>query len=256
MISMEDYMSDLNTIGGIHYDMMRRCYNEKSVAFKDYGAKGIIVCPEWHEREQFRQWAIVNGYVKGLRLERRDSSGDYEPDNCYFGDSMKRKSGVAQRAKTIKQHRKSMKKFAGIEGQYSKTRLYNIFKLMHVRCENVLDPHYEKYGGRGINVCKEWSGEDGFFYFYKWAMENGYNEKLSIDRIDNDKGYSPDNCRWATNKVQIDNRRTSKLYEYNGDMMNLKDIAKMTGTQYGMLYSRINKKGMTVYQALEDIVGK
>lgn len=247
-------MSNLNTIGGIHYDMMRRCYNEKSIAFKDYGEKGITVCTEWHDREQFRKWAIENGYVKGLRLERKDSSGNYEPYNCYFGDSLKRKSGIAKRAKAIKQHRKLMKEFAGIENNYSKTRIYNIFKLMHVRCENVSDPHYEKYGGRGINVCDEWSGEDGFFYFYKWAMENGYSEKLSIDRIDNNNGYSPDNCRWATDKVQIDNRRTSKLYEYNGEMMNLNDIAKLTGTKYGMLYSRINKKGMTVYQALEDIV--
>lgn len=249
-------MSNLNTIGGIHYDMMRRCYNEKSVTFKYYGAKGIVVCQDWHDKEIFKQWALSNGYVKGLRLERKDSSGNYEPDNCYFGDSMKRKSRVAQRAKTIKQHRKSMKEFAGIEGQYSKTRLYNIFKLMHVRCENVSDPHYEKYGRRGINVCEEWSGKDGFFYFYKWAMENGYNEKLSIDRIDNDKGYSPDNCQWTTNKVQIDNRRTSKLYKYDGKMLNLQDIANITGTKYGMLYSRINKKGMTVEQALDDIKRK
>ena len=60
-------MADLNTIGGLHYEMMRRCYNETSVAYKDYGAKGITVCLEWHDRENFRKWAIENGYEKGLR---------------------------------------------------------------------------------------------------------------------------------------------------------------------------------------------
>lgn len=249
-------MADLNTIGGIHYEMMRRCYNENAITYKEYGAKGISVCIEWHDREVFKTWARENGYVKGLRLERKDSSGNYEPNNCYFGETMKRKSGKAQRAKKVRQHRKNMKKFAGISGQYSKTRLYNIYTGMHVRCENISDPHYERYGARGIAVCQEWSGEDGFFFFYKWAMENGYTEKLSIDRIDNDKGYSPDNCQWTTNKVQIDNRRTSKLYKYDGKMLNLQDIANITGTKYGMLYSRINKKGMTVEQALDDIKRK
>ena len=160
-------MSDLNTIGGIHYDMMRRCYNEKSVAYKDYGAKGIGVCIEWQDRNSFKQWARENGYAKGLRLQRKDSSGNYEPDNCYFGASVKRRSGAAQRNREIKLRRKNMKEFAGIKGNYSYSRLYRIYNGMHTRCENELDMHYQDYGARGINVCPEWSGQDGFFFFYK-----------------------------------------------------------------------------------------
>lgn len=249
-------MPDLNTIGGIHYDMMRRCYNEKSIAYKDYGARGITVCLEWHDRETFKQWAVSNGYVKGLRLERIDCSGNYEPDNCCFGKSMKRKSGVGQKTKRIMRHRKIMKEYADIHGNYSNTRLYRIYSGMHIRCENERDPHYRNYGGRGIDVCPEWSGKDGFFYFYKWAMENGYREELSIDRVDNDKGYYPDNCRWATNKIQTDNKRTSKLYEYNGKMSNLSDIAKQVGITYGKLYLRVKNKGMTVYEAIKDVKSK
>lgn len=67
-------MADLNSIGGLHYEMMRRCYNPKSIAFKSYGAKGIKVCEEWHDRDNFRKWCNENGYTKGLRLNRIDST--------------------------------------------------------------------------------------------------------------------------------------------------------------------------------------
>lgn len=249
-------LANLNSIGGIHYEMMKRCYNEKSIAYKDYGNKGIIVCPEWHDRETFKQWSRENGYVKGLRLERKDNSGNYEPGNCYFGETLKKKNGVAQRAREVKKYRDEMKSFAGIASSYCGTRLYRIYHAMHTRCENEASSHYQDYGARGIKVCQEWSGENGFFYFYKWAMQNGYADTLSIDRIDNDKGYFPDNCQWATSKVQINNRRTSKLYEYDGEMLTLQDIASRTDTKYGLLYSRINKKDMTVKQALNDIKNK
>ena len=84
-------------------------------------------------------------------------------------------------------------------------------------------------------------------------MENGYSNKLSIDRIDNEKGYSPDNCRWVTMKEQIENRRTSLSFCYNGKNMNLSDIAKLNGTTYGKLYLRVVNKEMTIDDALNDI---
>ena len=201
-------MADLNNIGGLHYEMMKRCYNENSVAYKDYGAKGIAVCDEWHVRENFRKWAIENGYTKGMRLERIDTKKGYYPSNCRFGFKYKKdKSSLGQKTKKTRKHRLEMIEYAGLPEHYCKLRIYRIFVGMHVRCEDKNRDCYRYYGGRGIKVCERWSGKDGFFYFYKWSMENGYSDSLTIDRIDSDGDYEPDNCRWATMEVQLKNRK-------------------------------------------------
>lgn len=89
-------------------------------------------------------------------------------------------------------------------GQWG-TRPYRIWKKMESRCHNPNDQDYKTYGAKGISVCKEW--RNSFQVFYDWAMSHGYADNLSIDRIDNDKGYSPDNCRWATAKEQRHNQK-------------------------------------------------
>lgn len=247
-------MADLNSIGGIHYEMMRRCYNENSVIFKYYGAKGIAVCVEWHDREIFKKWALENGYRKGLRLERIDTEKGYFPENCRFGTKAKKKEyGISQKNRNTRKHRNEMKLASGIEGNYCETRIYRIYKGMHSRCETISQSSYQNYGGRGIRVCDEWSGKDGFFCFYKWAMQNGYADDLSLDRIDNDGNYEPSNCRWADNKTQRKNRRISKNYVYNGKTMSLSEIAEMKGIKYGALYQRVVKKNMKIEDALIDL---
>lgn len=100
--------------------------------------------------------------------------------------------------------------------------LYNIFKAMHDRCENPKNQAYERYGGRGISVCPEWS-LDNIENFISWAYENGWKKGLQIDRIDNDKGYSPDNCRLVTAKENSRNRRSNRYVEVFGQKMLLKE---------------------------------
>ena len=93
------------------------------------------------------------------------------------------------------------------------TRLYNVWNSMKQRCFDTATPGYKNYGARGITVCDEW--RKNFAAFRDWAIANGYDENAqrgscTLDRIDNDKGYSPDNCRWVDMKVQSNNRRSNK----------------------------------------------
>lgn len=98
----------------------------------------------------------------------------------------------------------------------SAKRIYAVYNSMKIRCYNKKFKQYKDYGGRGITICPEWLGENGIKNFSEWAYANGYDEnaprgQCTIDRIDNDKGYSPDNCRWVTMKEQAKNKRNSNL---------------------------------------------
>lgn len=96
------------------------------------------------------------------------------------------------------------------------TRLHGIWKNMHTRCYNPKGKRYSRYGGRGISICEEWNGENGFAKFMEWAYKNGYNEDLTIERIDNDSDYSPINCKWIPLAEQASNRSSSRFVEYRG----------------------------------------
>ena len=116
------------------------------------------------------------------------------------------------------------------------SRLYRIWVCMKTRCYNTNDEHYSNYGARGITICDEWL--HSFPAFAEWSITNGYADNLTIDRKDNNKGYSPDNCRWATAKEQTNNRRNTQLLEFNGEVKTLKEWSETTGIKYQTLIYR------------------
>lgn len=116
-------------------------------------------------------------------------------------------------------------------------KLNKIFNHMYERCYNQSDKRYYDWGGRGIKICKEWL--DDKENFINWALKNGYEEGLTIDRIDNNKGYYPENCRWVTLKENNQNRRSSRFYTINGETKNLQQWCDIYGTNRSMVNKRL-----------------
>ena len=116
------------------------------------------------------------------------------------------------------------------------TRLYTIWKTMRQRCNNPNAQKHEIYHDRGISICDEWND---FNNFRIWAYSNGYAENLSIDRINNDDGYRPENCRWATAKEQSNNRRNTIRFECMGKLMTISEIADICGISYKLAYDKL-----------------
>lgn len=121
------------------------------------------------------------------------------------------KSCGCLKAKAAKENSKKRGDISGEHNPHfrhgqANTKLHKVWREMKNRCKNQNSGSYKNYGARGITVCPEWEEFDTFF---TWAIESGYKEGLSIDRIDNDKGYSPENCRWADWSQQMKNRRRS-----------------------------------------------
>lgn len=121
-------------------------------------------------------------------------------------------------------------------GYANKERLYETWKNMKRRCYDHKNKRYEQYGGRGIIVCKEWL--DDYINFRTWAMANGYNDTLTIDRINVNGNYEPGNCRWSTMREQQNNVTRNRILEYNGNRKTMAEWAK----EYNILYSKFNKR--------------
>ena len=121
----------------------------------------------------------------------------------------------------------------------SNTRIHRIWAGMKDRCYNPNTPKYSRYGARGIRVCDEWL--NSLEAFYEWAMANGYADNLTIDRIDNDGNYCPENCRWSTNEDQCNNRGHHIFLEINGETKTVAQWAKETGIGYRTIHARYNR---------------
>lgn len=128
------------------------------------------------------------------------------------------------------------------------TRLHNIWTNMKSRCNNPKNPRYKDYGGRGITICKEW--DKSFTAFRMWAMDNGYRDDVSIDRIDNDKGYSPSNCRFVDKYTQANNKRNNYHITYEGRTQTINEWSRELGLSVKTLRSRLDRSKWSIKDAL------
>ena len=128
-------------------------------------------------------------------------------------------------------------------------KLYNSWVAMKNRCDSPKNGHYKDYGGRGISVCKEWYD---WFAFKEWALNNGWENGLTIDRIDSNGNYEPSNCRWVTMDVQANNKRSNKMITYQGKTQSLADWCRELERDYAKTKARFNTCHMTPEEAFAD----
>lgn len=132
----------------------------------------------------------------------------------------------------------------------SHTPLCKVWYKMRQRCYSINDQAYKDYGGRGITICDEW--KNNFESFYNWSLANGYTDGLTIDRINNNDGYSPQNCRWSTPKEQANNRRSCRYFTFDGKTMNLMQWCNLLNLPYKIVHSRIYKSKWTFERAISQ----
>lgn len=145
-------------------------------------------------------------------------------------------------------NRREVKEKTTKHGFY-KHPIYQAWSHIKQRCYNPNCKEYEHYGGRGITMCDDWLNNP--VEFINWSFDNGWEKGLTIDRIDNDKGYYPDNCRWVSMEVQENNKSDNHYYLYNGESKTLSQIARENNVSRNSLYYRVNVKNMSIEKALE-----
>lgn len=202
-----------------------------------------------------------------LKVLRKDEGKTDSSKSCYWVCECDCGNIVSRRTSTLKLAQKgampncgcidkkrllscslSMKKHG-----MTNTRIFSVWGNMLDRCNNPRNNEYYLYGGRGISVCNEWRND--FKSFYGWAMDNGYKTGLSIDRIDVNGNYEPSNCRWATIKEQIRNRRNTRFVEVDGKIKTLGEISEEYMVDYAKLYKKVVGKNMNIKDAIKELGG-
>lgn len=131
-------------------------------------------------------------------------------------------------------------------------RLYSIYNGIKKRCYRESEPRYKDYGMRGIKMCDEWlNSENGFDNFVEWSLSHGYNDDLTIDRVDVNADYEPCNCRWVSLQTQQQNKRTTLWVEYKGERVQLRVLCKKHGLSYDTVHNRIYTLGWSVESAID-----
>jgi hypothetical protein len=237
--------------------MVSRCYCKNVSNYKSYGQKGIRVSQEWLDNYySFKKWSMSHGYNDNLSLDRINNSLGYNPDNCRWvtlteqcnNKTNNRKITAFGETKNLIEWQRDIRcpnvscvtiknriKYGWTPEKAistpvktfnkptTKQRLRNIHDGIIYRCTNKKCYQFKDYGGRGIQLCIEWTK---FKNFYDWAINNGYKNNLTLDRIDSNGNYESYNCRWATKHEQVYNKRNTIYLTAFGETKNLEEWSK------------------------------
>ena len=225
------------------------CGNEVIVAGRSLASRGTSSCGclRWDNKVKIGDRF---GRLKVLSLNGRGSRGDILWDClCECGNI-----SVVASSSLTRGHTNScgcyaidkIKEASTKHGMY-KSKIYSVWQGMKARCDNKDNIEYKNYGERGIAVCEEWRT---FTNFLMWAKSSGYSEELSIDRIDVNKGYSPENCRWATIKEQNNNKRNTVLIKGEPLVYVLEDLGITDELDQSAIRMRVQQLGWDIDSAL------
>lgn len=257
----------------IYNHMKNRCYNKNDLRYKDWGGRGITICDEWlNNFAAFQEWALSHGYQDDLTIDRIDNDKNYCPENCRWTTYKKQANNkrnnyyitINNETKTLSEwcelynividvvtNRINQLKWDPLKALTTpiqvqnrnnindKQRLHKIWENMKQRCYNQNHPQYKNYGARNITIYTEWI--NNFDNFYDWAINNGYNNTLSLGRININSNYEPDNCKWMTAKEQANNTRNNKYIIINEEIKTLSEWCEIYNINYKTVKARINQ---------------
>jgi len=213
--------SNDNPLYSLWKSTRQKCQNPSNKSFKSFGERGILFHEDWNNFDVFSAWALANGYTQGKTIELINKDASFSPENCFFSTKFQH-HGMSQ------------------------SRLYTEWRMMLNRCNYPSHKSYSDYGGRGIKVCAEWQD---FLAYKDWALANGYNDDLTIDRIDVDGNYEPSNCRFVDMVTQCNNRRSSKFLTYQEKTLSLSQWARELGVSRNVIWERF-QRGLPIEEVL------
>lgn len=220
-----------NRIYNIWNGMQQRCFNKNNAEYEKYSKTSI--CEEWKNYDKFYEWSMNNNYDENMVLNRKDKNIGYFPLNCEW---VKKEQQTYSKIKKTKWN-------SAVSEKGKCTRIYLIWKTMVSRTTNPKCKDYSHYSKLGI--CDDWLDYD---IFYNWAMKHNYNDELTIDRIDNTKGYSPDNCQFIPLKENARKQNSRILIEGKS----LLELSEKYGINKHTLYDRYRRGKKTLKEVLEE----